>query len=146
MHHTDEVIALIDGHLAQARQELARLEAARDAMQARPSASSTAAKRGRRGPASSGRRPGAARVNRRPVSVARLERLLAGSHGAGTTDLAGQAHADRAHVLALLRQMEAQGQVRRTGERRGTRWHLVTDEERAAARAAELARQSRRRR
>ena len=42
-------------------------------------------------------------------------------------------------VLALLKQLEAAGQVRREGERRATRWLLITDEDRVAARAAELA-------
>jgi hypothetical protein len=44
-----------------------------------------------------------------------------------------------------LRELEKTDQIRRTGERRGTRWHLITDEDRVAARAAEIAAQSRRR-
>jgi hypothetical protein len=42
-------------------------------------------------------------------------------------------------VLVLLRELEAAGRVRRSGQRRGTRWHAITDEERIAERAAELA-------
>jgi sugar-specific transcriptional regulator TrmB len=43
-------------------------------------------------------------------------------------------------VLALLRELEASGTVRRTGSRRSTRWLLITDEDRIAQRAAELER------
>jgi hypothetical protein len=47
-------------------------------------------------------------------------------------------------VLGVLRELEAAGRARRTGQRRGTRWHAVTDEDRIRARAAELERQSKR--
>jgi hypothetical protein len=46
--------------------------------------------------------------------------------------------ADPGQVLALLKEQEAMGQVRRTGTRAATRWHAITDEDRIAARAAEL--------
>ena len=52
--------------------------------------------------------------------------------------LAEQAGAGYGRVLALLRELEAAGRVRRTGARRSTLWRLVTDEERIAQRAAEL--------
>jgi hypothetical protein len=75
-----------------------------------------------------------------------LERILAQSaDGISTSAIASQGNADPAQVLTLLREAEATGDVRRTGERRGTRWHAITDEDRIAARAAELAAQSRRR-
>ena len=47
-------------------------------------------------------------------------------------------------MLALLKEQEDAGQVRRTGTRAATRWHAVTDEDRIAARATEIARGSRR--
>jgi hypothetical protein len=42
-------------------------------------------------------------------------------------------------VLELLREREQAGEIRREGRRRSTVWRLITDEERIAARAAELA-------
>jgi hypothetical protein len=39
-----------------------------------------------------------------------------------------------------LRELERAGEVRSAGERRGTRWTLVTDEDRIAQRVAELER------
>jgi hypothetical protein len=48
-------------------------------------------------------------------------------------------------VLTLLRDLEKRARVRRTGQRRTTRWHAITDEDRIRERAAELASRGRRR-
>lgn len=71
-------------------------------------------------------------------------RLLAGSDGLSTAVLAEQTGASRDQVLSLLRQVGAARRVRRTGHRRGTRWHAITHENRIQERAAELATRSRR--
>jgi len=73
------------------------------------------------------------------VPAETLERLLADSDGLTTAALAKQANGDPAYVLRLLRELEAADRVRRTGERRATRWHAITDEDRIQERAAELA-------
>jgi hypothetical protein len=62
-----------------------------------------------------------------------------------TAELVTQTGGDRQQLLTLLRELEAAGEVRRSGERRATRWHVITDEDRIAARVAELERQSSRR-
>ncbi len=59
-----------------------------------------------------------------------------------TSGLSGGAIAERAgvgysRVLALLREHQASGKVRRTGTRRSTLWLPITDEDRIAQRAAE---------
>jgi hypothetical protein len=74
------------------------------------------------------------------------ERMLAEGDGVTTGELAEQARADRDQVLTLLRDLEAARRVRWTGQRRATRWHAITDEDRIRERAAELASRSRRRR
>jgi hypothetical protein len=56
-----------------------------------------------------------------------------------TSALAEQTGGNRDQILTLLRELEAAGRIRRTGQRRGTRWHAITDEDRIQARAAELA-------
>ena len=82
-----------------------------------------------------------------PFDAGALERLLADSAaGMSAGAVAERAGAGYGRVLALLRALEASGQVRRTGERRSTLWRLVTDEERIAQRAAELEAQARARR
>lgn len=69
-------------------------------------------------------------------------RMLSENDGLTTSALATQANADSRQALPLLKELEAAGQVRRTGERRATRWHAVTDEDRVQQRAAELASRS----
>jgi predicted Rossmann fold nucleotide-binding protein DprA/Smf involved in DNA uptake len=60
------------------------------------------------------------------VPAGKLEKLLAQTDGISTANLAKQADADPDQVLALLRELEKDGKVRRTGQRRGTRWHAVS--------------------
>jgi DNA-binding IclR family transcriptional regulator len=73
------------------------------------------------------------------VAAGKLELLLSKADGVTTSELAEQANGDRDQVLVLLRELEAAGRVRRSGQRRGTRWHAITDEDRIQQRAAELA-------
>jgi hypothetical protein len=77
------------------------------------------------------------------VPAGKLELLLSGSDGLTTSALAEQAGGDRDQVLTLLRELETSGRIRRSGERRSTRWHAITDEDRIAERAAELASRTR---
>ncbi len=72
------------------------------------------------------------------IPADRLESLLSGDGGLTTSALAAQAGANRDQVLRLLRDLETAGRIRRTGQRRGTRWHAITDEDRIRERAAEL--------
>ena len=82
------------------------------------------------------------RRSREVVSAAKLEAILAQHDGITTSELAKLTNGRTDQVLALLREMESTGRARRSGERRGTRWHAITDEDRIRARAAELERQS----
>jgi hypothetical protein len=71
--------------------------------------------------------------------------MLSESDGLSTAALAKQAGVDPDQVLTLMRELEHAKRVRRTGQRRGTRWHAITDEDRIRERATELAgRRSRR--
>ncbi|HLH67139.1 MAG TPA: hypothetical protein VKV27_15710 [Solirubrobacteraceae bacterium] len=91
-----------------------------------------------------------ARTGRRSAGKAlgaeAVERLLAETGGDSASGLARRSGASRAEVLAALRQLESAGRARRTGDRRTTRWLLISDEELIRARAAELAALSRSRR
>lgn len=68
------------------------------------------------------------------------ERVLAlvTADGVARAELCTQTGASESAMLSALKRLESDGQVRRSGERRSQRWHLVTDEDRIAARAAEL--------
>jgi hypothetical protein len=70
-----------------------------------------------------------------------LERLLGDtSAGLSANAIAKQAGAGFARTLKVMHELEAAGQVRRSGARRSTVWQLITDEERIAERVAELER------
>jgi predicted Rossmann fold nucleotide-binding protein DprA/Smf involved in DNA uptake len=144
MTSIEQLVQSIDAHLEELRVEIEALTRARQKLLANGAGS------GRPTPVQGRRR--ARRRDRGPesrrstevVPTGRLHRLLAASDGLSTATLAEQANAEPAQVLPLLREMEAAGRVRRTGERRGTRWHAVaSDEEWIAQRAAELAGRSR---
>ena len=76
-----------------------------------------------------------------PVQAESLERLLADAPaGLSANAVAQEAGAGYSRTLKLLHELEAAGQVRRSGARRSTVWQLITDEERIAQRAAELER------
>jgi hypothetical protein len=79
---------------------------------------------------------------KRPVAsltAEQLERLLADvTPGLSAGAIAERAGVGYSRVLALLRQLEASGKVRRTGTRRSTLWLGITDEDRIAQRTAEL--------
>ncbi len=98
-------------------------------------ASKPSARTPRQRPTAARRRSGAAAR----LDAGTLEQVLADTPaGLSAGALAERVGAGYARVLALLRQLETAGQVRRTGTRRSTLWHLVTDEERITQRAAEL--------
>jgi hypothetical protein len=95
-------------------------------------------------PAPSKRR--AAVAKRKPATaVLALQRLLAvvgENPGLTTTALARQTGGDQSALLELLKDSEQQGEVRREGERRATSWYRITDEDRVAARATQIAAQA----
>ncbi len=136
----EQLVQNIDVRMRELSLEIASLQDARAALvhngggPASPPA--PRAKPRRRPPSRASRRRS---TGKRQVLVAdRAERLLAESDGLTTAALAEQADAERDQVLALLRDLEAAGRVRRSGQRRGTRWHAFTDEDRIKERAAEL--------
>jgi len=137
MTFIEELHESIERRLQELRTEITRIEDARRALT-----------NGSAKPAVAQPQPPAAKPRRRRqkmqvITEEQLQRILSGSaDGLSTAVIAGQGNADPAQVLALLRKLESAGQVRRSGERRGTRWHLMTDEHRIAERAAELAARS----
>ena len=148
MKTTQQIVDSIDDRLRELNREIETLDAARTALgserPSRPSprprvaASSQTRKTARRRP----RRKAASPSD--IVPAGRLEVLLSENGGLTTSALAERTNGDRDQVLTLLRELEAAGKIRRTGQRRGTRWHAITDEDRIRERAAELAGRRRR--
>jgi hypothetical protein len=137
-----EIVASIDRRLTEAKAEIAQLEGARQALINSDAPAVTP--KPRRVPRKTTRRKAVRRDNE-VVPAGKLTALLDGAAGMSTSELAKATNGRRDQILALLRELEKTDQIRRTGERRGTRWHLITDEERIAARAAEITAQSKRR-
>jgi DNA-binding CsgD family transcriptional regulator len=136
----DQLVQSIDARIQELNSDMASLQAARSALVADAAAPTprSAAKASR----TTRRRR---RMTHEPLTAAAAEQLLATSDGLTTAALAQRAGAGRDQVLGLLRELETARRVRRTGQRRGTRWHAITDEDRIRERAAELDSLSRRR-
>jgi hypothetical protein len=131
---TTDIVNNIDERLGELQGEIAKLESARIALLdgASPKASPQAS-------------PQPRRARRKPVKpihevvpAGKLKALLSGSKGLTTRELASSTNGEQRQILSLLREMESDDQVRRSGQRRGTHWHLITDEDRISARVAEL--------
>jgi hypothetical protein len=146
MKTTQDIVDSIETRLRDLNQEIETLTAARaalgdDARASTPVAASAVAApaaRARRARRRPGRARGAAAVE--VVPAGRLESLLSENGGLTTSVLTERTNGNRDQVLTLLRELEAAGRVRRTGQRRSTRWHAITDEDRIRERAAELER------
>lgn len=147
MPSLQQLIQSIDGRIEHLHSEISSLEAARSALTANgaaPTASSTAQSSPK--PKRPRRQKTAGKTLAKPLAADTAEQLLANSDGMTTAALAEQAGAGRDQVLLLLRELEQARRVRRTGQRRGTRWHAISDEDRIRERAVELASRSRSRR
>jgi hypothetical protein len=141
MTNTD-IVTSIDQRLTAAKAQIAQLESARRAL-INGDAPAVTPKPRRVARKTTPRKT--VRHDNDVVPAGKLTALLDGSAGMSTSELAKASDGRPDQILALLRELEKTDQIRRTGQRRGTRWHLTTDEDRIAARAAEIAGQSRRR-
>lgn len=148
MKTTQQILDSIDSRLRELNREIKTLDAARSALGNENQARSTP--RARASAPTQTRKPTRRSARRKPsrsaevVPAGRLEVLLSENGGLTTTALAERTNGDRDQVLTLLRELEAAGRIRRTGQRRGVRWHAITDEDRIRERAAELAGRRRR--
>ena len=125
-----DIVTNIDRRLAELEAELDQLSGARMALI--DSAQPAAARTPRRRTHASARRSAEA------APAGKLIVVLSRSQGMSTRELAQRINGDPAQVLTLLKEQEHAGQVRRTGTRAATRWHVIADEDRIAARTAEL--------
>jgi CRP-like cAMP-binding protein len=142
MTATQAIRELIEGHLRTIDAEVVSLRQALERLE--NNESKTRAGRGnprRRAAAAAqpNRRTRAPRTQRPAAAApADITGLLASSEGLTTSAIAEQAGLERAEALQLLKDLESKGEVRRSGQRRGVRWHAYTDEDRIRERAAEL--------
>jgi hypothetical protein len=144
MSHIDELRESIDGRIVEVQNEIAALQAARAALRdgratstEAPSPPTVAAQPRRR----ARRKSGSSQRQVEVLLAGKLEMMLGESEaGLSAVTVSKRAHASYRQVLVLLRELEQTGRVRRSGTSRTSLWRLITDEERIAERAAELAR------
>jgi hypothetical protein len=159
MPTTEQIVTLIDARLVAAGVEIGRLQAAQRALRAdaprsvrrrqprpdsHPDAPQTAGERTRPAPSPAvapgtdrpPRRTRRARATTGALTPEQVESLLSEGAGSSAALLETRLGGERARILAMLRELEAGGRVRRSGQRRTTLWHVVTDEDRVAALAA----------
>jgi hypothetical protein len=151
----EEIVANIDARIAALQSDIQPLLDAKVALQNQDTAPKGSSRPGREtqrkrtatsaakpAPAKTAPTPKRRRAVRRarvsPVSSDQLIALLEGSDGLASTALARETGGDGNQIRALLKQLADAGQVRKTGERAATRWHLITEEEQIATRAAEI--------
>jgi hypothetical protein len=72
------------------------------------------------------------------VPLGKLLKLVGDQQGMTTSTLAKTTGGDQTRILELLKEAETEGKVTRSGQRRATRWHLVSDEGRVAGSAADV--------
>ncbi len=88
------------------------------------------------------RRSAATDAATKVVPLGKLLSVVSENPGTTTTTLAKMTGGDQSQLLALLKGAEADGKVRRDGERRATNWTAVTHEDKIQARATEIAKRS----
>jgi hypothetical protein len=74
------------------------------------------------------RQSSAAKVSKTPAKVVPLGKLLkivGERDGLTATKLAKDTGGEQSAILVLLKEAEADGKLPRTGQRRGTRWHVT---------------------
>jgi len=156
----EEIVTNIDARIATLQSDIQPLLDARNALVKR-SAAPKPAKRGRRDAQTAHAaapttkadptEPAPKRTPRRtvrrpkvdPVPSGKLITVLAGGDGLTATALAKETGGDANQIRVLLKELADAGQVRKTGERSTTRWHLITDEEQITARGIEIETESR---
>ena len=114
----EDLVESIDGRIRELNGEIASLQDALEALGSKGSSAPAPKPRAQRPPV------GQPSKSTEVVPAGKLVQILADSEGLTTAELAKQANADRNEVLKLLRDLEAAGLARRTGERRATRWSV----------------------
>jgi hypothetical protein len=130
---TEQIVSSIEERIQTLSSEIARLESARAALSGVSSARLSAA-----APATAGGTAPRRRRRSAWISAEQIQQALAGAGEVTTTTLIDQTGASRVRLLELLRELETAGKVKRTGEKRGTRWSELTEDDWVTRRAAEL--------
>lgn len=123
MSHIDEIRQSIVDHISELESELAQTRQALAALDGSLNMHRPAATPEKAQPRARKRNGRATKV----VPAGTLTAVLAKADGLGTEALAKETGGDRKQILVLLKELEADGKIKRTGERRATRWHVIAE-------------------
>jgi hypothetical protein len=150
MTSIDSLIQGIDGRLAELTIEISSLEAARTALVSKTNGRAKTEPKARKVKAkpAEAEKPAAKATPATPARKPRRRRKRCARREAprpprrawrAVHSRSGQARpGDADQVLPLLRELETAERIRRTGQRRSTRWYIITDDDRVAGTVAEL--------
>ena len=131
----DGLVAKIDLELARTKTEIGQLNLGRQALINGSEPVAVPARRRR--PAANPRKQ-ASVVPAVVVPAGKLITTLTASGGLSSVELANATGGAPTQIRELLKHLEQEGQVRRSGHARGLRWFAVAEEDRIAQRAAEI--------
>ena len=89
-----------------------------------------------------GQRTSNGRTGKVPLTPEVVVKLVT-PEGVAASEIRAAVNGSDNQVLKVLKDLESEGKVKRTGQRRATKWHLVTANGRSAARAAKPTRKAR---
>lgn len=139
-----QVIEQLKAQLAETEANAQRLRTAIEALEGSV-ATSPAPARGRRSPR--GRATRQRTTNGRSAGKVALTPdvvvSLVTPEGVPAREIRAKVNGSDNQVLKVLKDLESEGKVKRTGQRRATKWHRVTENGRSAARAAKPTRRAR---
>jgi predicted HTH transcriptional regulator len=139
-----QVIAQLQAQLAETEADAQRLRTAIEALEGSV-ASSPAPPRGARstrGRATRKRSPSNGRTGKVALTPDVVVKLVT-PEGVPAREIRSQVNGSDNQVLKVLKDLESEGKIKRTGQRRATKWHLVTENGRAASAATKPTRRAR---
>jgi hypothetical protein len=132
-----QVIAQLKAQLAETEANAQRLRTAIEALEGSVESSDVQPPRRRAARGRAARR--SASNGRTAGKVALTPDVVVGlvtAEGVPAREIRSQVTGSDNQVLKVLKDLESAGKIKRTGQRRATKWHRVTDSARAAARPA----------
>jgi len=135
-----QVIDQLRAQLAETEADAQRLRTAIEALEGaakQPSGGTSVPPRGRRGTRTRAARSGASNGRTTKAALSRdVVVKLVTPEGVPARDIRSQVNGSDNQVLKVLKDLESEGKITRSGQRRATRWHRVTGNGPATARGA----------
>jgi predicted Rossmann fold nucleotide-binding protein DprA/Smf involved in DNA uptake len=136
MMNSSELKARLQDGIEELEADIVKLRAAITALDGHDHGDGTTTRR----PRQTTRRGRASAAKPAVVPAGKLSELLKASDGLSTAELARRTNGSADQVLQMLKELEQAGTARRSGQRRGTRWHAEATRPARASRRARATR------